>query len=166
MSNSRRGAAFWISTWGPVVLAIAVICLESTEAMGADHTSGPLHRLFEAIFGRIGEDSWNLIHHIVRKSGHFIGYGLVGLAWFRAWWRTFTSASYFRCMLFALLGTFLVASGDEWHQTFLPNRQGQFTDVLLDCTGSLVILSMTFLFLRVGHSRALLLREAASRRPN
>jgi VanZ family protein len=166
MSSSRRGAAFWISTWGPVVLAIAVICIESTEAMGADHTSGPLHRLFEAIFGRIDDDSWNLIHHILRKSGHFVGYGLVGLTWFRAWWRAFPSTSFFRCMLFALLGTFLVASGDEWHQTFLPNRSGQFTDVLLDCTGSLVILSVTYLFLRVCHSRTLLLRDAACRRPN
>jgi len=36
--------------------------------------------------------------------------------------------------------TFLVASADEIHQCYLPNRTGTFTDVLLDCAGAATLL--------------------------
>lgn len=42
----------------------------------------------------------------------------------------------------ALLGTALIASSDELHQAFLPDRTGMFSDVLLDCSGALVMLSL------------------------
>ena len=32
---------------------------------------------------------------------------------------------------------FLYACSDEWHQTFIPQRSGRFTDVLIDCVGIL-----------------------------
>jgi VanZ family protein len=43
------------------------------------------------------------------------------------------------------LSTFLVASADEFHQSFLPNRTGQFRDVLLDSCGALVLGLLLFL---------------------
>ena len=130
---------------------------------GADHTSCPLHRLFEYIFGPISEENWESIHHFIRKTGHFAGYGLVGLSWLHAWWRTLPAASFFRCSLLALFGTFLVASCDEWHQSFLPNRTGAFSDVLLDCSGSLALLAISYLVLRIFRHRSLLLRSAVTK---
>ena len=50
--------------------------------------------------------------------------------------------------LIALLGTALVASCDEWHQTFLPNRTGSPWDVLLDCTGAIVLQLIVYVFMR------------------
>jgi VanZ family protein len=155
MSNSRRGVRFWVNAWLPVALGICVIALESTEFMGADHTSGPLRRLFEAIFGHFSNKNWDLIHHLVRKTGHFIGYGLIGLAWLRAWWMTLPRAGYTQSALLGLLGTALVASADEYHQTFLPNRTGTPWDVLLDCCGAIVWLSMVYVFMRVRAPRKL-----------
>jgi VanZ family protein len=38
-----------------------------------------------------------------------------------------------------MLGTYLIASCDELHQTFLPNRSGSIWDVLIDCSGALVM---------------------------
>jgi VanZ family protein len=36
----------------------------------------------------------------------------------------------------AILGTALVASLDEWHQSFIPSRTGRWQDVALDtCAG-------------------------------
>ena len=84
MWNDRRRAAFWIRAWLPVLLGIAMIVLESTEWMGADNTSGPLRAIYQAIFGHVTNAQWNVIHHYLRKSGHFIGYGFIGLAWLRA----------------------------------------------------------------------------------
>jgi VanZ family protein len=42
----------------------------------------------------------------------------------------------FRWATIAVLGTALVASLDEWHQSFIPSRTGTPRDVLLDtCAG-------------------------------
>jgi len=48
----------------------------------------------------------------------------------------------------ALLGTALVASCDEWHQSYLPNRTGTPWDVLLDCTGAIVLQLIIYVFMR------------------
>jgi VanZ family protein len=49
----------------------------------------------------------------------------------------------------ALVGTALVASWDEWHQTLLPNRTGSPWDVLLDCCGALFMQMAAFMYLRL-----------------
>jgi hypothetical protein len=75
MSSNRSSWLYWVSAWLPVAVGMAVILMESTEALGAEHTSGPLRWLFEAIFGHVANARWALIHHVLRKSGHFLGYG-------------------------------------------------------------------------------------------
>jgi len=149
MSNSRRGLRFWIGAWWPVAAGIAVIALESTKYLGADQTSHPLRVLFEALFGPVGDPRWETIHHYIRKSGHFLGYGGLGLAWLRALWMSLPPYRFFLASGLALAGTALVASWDEWHQTLLPNRTGSPWDVLLDCCGALVMLSAAFMYLRL-----------------
>ena len=149
MSNSSRGSLrYWISTWLPVVIGIGVIALESTEMFGAEYTTGPLRRIYQFLFGRVSDSNWEIIHHYVRKSGHFIGYGLIGLAWLRAWWMTLPRSRFLPDALLALAGTALVASCDEWHQTFLPNRTGTPWDVLLDCTGAITLQLIVYVFMR------------------
>ncbi|MGA3129973.1 MAG: VanZ family protein [Terracidiphilus sp.] len=147
--QGRRGVGYWISAWLPVLIGVCVIVLESTPMFGADHTSGPLRRIFQALFGPVGDARWDLIHHYIRKTGHFIGYGLIGLAWLRAWRMSWPRTRFrFKAGL-ALLGTVLVASWDEWHQTFLPNRTGSPWDVLLDCCGALTMLLIAYMFVRL-----------------
>lgn len=45
----------------------------------------------------------------------------------------------YRWIILSMLITFLYACTDEFHQTFVPGRAGRFTDVLIDCTGALII---------------------------
>jgi VanZ family protein len=149
MSNRPRGLKFWIYAWLPVVMGIGVIVLESTEAFGSDHTRGPLRWLFQAIFGAVSDDRWEMIHHLVRKSGHFLGYGILGLAWLRAWWMTLPHSIFLQDALLSFLGTAMTASADEFHQTFLPNRTGSPWDVLLDCCGALAMQLLVYVFMRV-----------------
>jgi VanZ family protein len=104
--------------------------------------------LFQFIFGPIGDARWDLVHHYIRKSGHFVGYGLIGLAWLRAWWFTLPHSRFLPDALLALLGTALIASCDEWHQSYLPNRTGTPKDVLLDCTGAIVLQLIVYTFMR------------------
>jgi len=148
MSNSKRGIWFWFKVWFPVVLGIGVIMIESTEYLGADQTSLPLRRIFEALFGHVGDEAWALVHHLLRKTGHFLGYGFIGLAWLRAWWFTLPRSRFMMDAFLALLGTALVASADEWHQTFLPNRTGRYQDVLLDCSGAIAMQLVVYIFMR------------------
>jgi VanZ family protein len=140
-----------MNVWWPVLLAITVIFFESTQFMGANNTSGPLRHLFEAVFGPIADDRWMIIHHIVRKCGHFFGYGLMSLAWLRAWTMSRPNLTLLGCGLAALLSTTLVASCDEWHQATLPNRTGTPSDVLLDSLGALVLLFLVLAWERFFH---------------
>ena len=147
-NRPRSGFWYWVYIWLPVAIGIAVIMVESTEAFGSDNTSHPLRMLFEAIFGRVSPARWEIIHHYIRKSGHFLGYGFIGLAWLRAWWFTLTHSRFRTDALLALLGTAVIASCDEWHQSFLPNRTSSVWDVLLDCTGAIVLQLIVYLYMR------------------
>ena len=130
-------------------LAVCVIAVESTAYLGADQTSGPLRWIWEHFFGQVGDRRWELFHHLIRKTGHFVGYGTMGLLWLRAWWMSLPRAGLLLAATLALLGTALVASADEFHQSFLPNRTGVPSDVLLDCSGAVVLLLLTCIFLRL-----------------
>jgi VanZ family protein len=148
MSNNALGVRFWIRAWLPVVVTSGLVALESTPWFGADRTSGPLRHIWEWLFGAVTNRHWHIIHMLIRKSGHFLGFGLVGLTWLRAWWMTLPRAGFFAVELLALAGSALVASADEYHQSFLPNRTSSPRDVLLDCFGALVVQTLVYLYTR------------------
>ena len=148
MLSSRRGVRFWISAWLPVLIGIAAIATESTPTFGADRTAHPLQWLLQLIFGPISDSTFDVIHHLIRKSGHFIGYGLIGLAWLRAWRMTYPRLHFLSACVESLLCTALLATWDEWHQSFLPNRGSSPWDVLLDCCGASAMYVLVYLWLR------------------
>lgn len=139
--------------WFPVVACAMVFAVESTKYFGADHTSEPLRRVAVALFGSAVNAHWALIHHLIRKTGHFTGYGLFSLVCFRAFWKQFTGIAVrmqrqLQAHGLALLFTFLVAGADEFHQSFLPNRTGLFSDVLLDTCGAAALGLVLFVAMR------------------
>ena len=157
--SGREGLKFWISAWLPVAVGIGIIMMESTKSFGADHTSHPLRLIWEAIFGPVSNAQWVIIHLVIRKTGHFLGYGFIGVAWLRAWWMTLPRSDFLEDAFFALLGTALVASADEWHQTFLPNRTGSVWDVLLDCTGAITLQLAVYIYMRLMRPKQLIRPE-------
>ena len=155
-------------TWLPVLAFAMVFAVESTSYFGADRTSAPLQRVAEAIFGYDVCVHWDLIHHLIRKTGHFMGYGIFSLVCFRGFWMTLQSAAFrmlrqLRAHGLAILATFLVASADEFHQSFLPNRTGQFSDVLLDCCGAVALCLVLFLAMQAVEGRRQARARAACR---
>ena len=137
---------------------LAVIARESTEGFSGLRTSPMLRPIWEKLFGIETDAHWAVIHHLLRKCGHFAGYGTLGLTWLRAWllqwmeplrmrqsiiWRGWSFAM-------ALWCTALIASLDELHQTFLPDRTGVVQDVVLDTMGALALCTATALFWRRG----------------
>ncbi len=112
--------------------------------MSAANTSRWLLPIWVKLFGPITPERWEVVHHYIRKTGHFVGYGTVSLGFFDAWrvtvehrwteWRVrFRSAAGL-----ALLSTLLLASWDEWHQSFLPGRTSSPRDVALDFCGAMM----------------------------
>lgn len=148
----------WLSlTWLPVMVMLVAIAIESTHAFSSDHTSGWLRSLYQAIAGQVSDTRWLEIHHYIRKTGHFTGYGLLGLAWLRAWllfwlipmkhrsegvWRGYA-------MVMGVACTTLVASLDELHQSFMADRTGVVSDVWLDTTGAVCLILLSFLIGRL-----------------
>jgi VanZ family protein len=147
-----------LQAWLPVLTFAMVFAVESTSYFGADRTSAPLQRVAEAIFGYGVGLHWEVIHHLIRKTGHFMGYGIFCLICFRGFWIELQGAvsrltRQLRAYGLAVLVTFLVASADEFHQSFLPNRTGQFSDVLLDTCGGMVLGLMLFLAMQAAEDR-------------
>jgi VanZ family protein len=135
-----------------------VFAIESTPYLGSDRTSAPLRRLAEILFGNGVDAHWVSIHHLIRKTGHFMGYGIFSLVCFRAFWITLQSVAFhlprqLQSHGLAILATFLIASADEYHQSFLPNRTGQFSDVLLDCCGAAAMCFVLFVGMQITEDR-------------
>lgn len=141
--------SFWVRTWLPVGLGVGIIALESTTLFGADHTSGPFRWLYQTLFGPVNDAEWSVIHFYLRKSGHFLGYGLLALAWLRAWWLTLPRSVFVTDAMLALLGTAMTASADEMHQTFLRGRTGTPWDVLIDCSGAITLQLLVYIGMRI-----------------
>lgn len=146
------GFGAWVGVWLPAAIACGVIACESTEAMGAAHTSAWLRPIFESVLGRLSDPTWELVHHLLRKTGHFVGYGAVCLTFLRGWLLTLarkarlkTWAWHLRSSWLAVLSTFVVASCDEIHQAFVPGRTGTPWDVLLDTCGAVVVCAALWL---------------------
>jgi VanZ family protein len=140
-----RNAPQNVSTWLPPLIAALVIAAESTSVFSAENTSGWLRPFFEHLFGHMTDTFWGELHFAIRKTGHFIGYGMVCLTFLRAWLRTLASSvpstakrwRLLSCEL-AVFSTVVIASLDEWHQHFLPSRTGRIQDVGIDTAGALV----------------------------
>jgi VanZ family protein len=79
-----------------------------------------------------------------------VGYFVLSVLLFRAWKATLRLPALWalRWSAVAFFMSALVASMDEWHQTYLPSRTGAISDVLLDSSAALTAQIVIFLFLR------------------
>jgi VanZ family protein len=84
---------------------------------------------------------------LFKKLAHATAYGiLMGLWWAALKGMPLSGGSR---LIVAFLLTLLYAVSDEWHQTFVSNRHGQLTDVLIDSIGILI----TTLIIRLRRQR-------------
>jgi len=128
---------------------MVVIAIESTDYLSAEHTSRFLYPLLHFLFN-ISPARFLIVHHYLRKTGHFTGYFILSVLLFRAWKATLRMPAAWatRWAAIAFFMTALVASLDEWHQTFLPSRTGTFRDVVLDSAGALTAQLLIYLYWR------------------
>lgn len=125
--------------WIAAILWLIVIAIESTALLSAANTSRFLYPMLHFIF-RMGWERFAFWHFYIRKTGHVVGYATLSILLFRAFRASLPAmdgASWSPLWsTFAVFGTAIVASLDEWHQSFIPSRTGRWQDVVLDtCAG-------------------------------
>jgi VanZ family protein len=128
-----------LKAWIAAILWLIVIAIESSALLSAHNTSRILYPLLHFLFG-LDWARFEVWHFYIRKTGHVVGYAILSILLFRAWRATLpamTDVSWtLRWATIAVLGTVIVASLDEWHQSFIPSRTGRWQDVVLDsCAG-------------------------------
>jgi VanZ family protein len=128
-----------LKAWVAAGLWLILIAIESSALLSAHNTSRILYPLLHFLFGMDWEH-FEVWHFFIRKSGHVVGYAILSTLLFRAWRATLPTMSDVkwtpRWATIAILGTALVASLDEWHQSFIPSRTGRWQDVVLDTCAS------------------------------
>jgi VanZ family protein len=82
--------------------------------------------------------------YVVKKGGHALGYGLLGLSYYYALPRSLSRV--YRWIL-ALIMVILFALSDEYHQSFVQGRNSSLGDVAIDTLGAIIAL-----FLGAGYS--------------
>jgi VanZ family protein len=126
-------------SWIPTIAWLCLLAMFSSDVFSAEHTGSILQKILQALFGEISEQRFVLIHFLLRKSAHFCSYGMLSAFAFFSWRATFPAfkAWSVRWSGLALLLTLVAASGDEFHQSFVPSRTSSPRDVLLDMVGAI-----------------------------
>lgn len=148
-SKSANSPAW--KAWVAAILWLGLIAFESSNGLSAEKTGGILYPLLHFLFG-LDPVRFLTWHFLIRKIGHIVGYSVLSLLFFRAWSATIQVTGGPRWSMvwagIAFTMTALVASLDEWHQTFLPSRTGTIRDVALDSAAALVTQVLIYSWLR------------------
>ena len=141
--------------WWPVLVWLGIIRLESTQMASSTNTWGLLYAVLSRVAPHIDPYLVGSLNEVLRKTGHFFGYGILGVLVFyalrntnRGWltplllrrWGLYLHDLW--RMEWALLGmmvALMTASFDEIHQSFIPSRTGRWQDVVLDLCGAAVL---------------------------
>ena len=150
--GSATGNAAW-KPWLAAILWTVVIATESSDAFSASHTGRYLYPLLTWLFGPLDPIRYEIWNVALRKTGHVLGYGILCVLFFRSWRVTLQDriGGWSRkAAIMAWIMTAIVASLDEWHQSYIPSRTGTYRDVVLDSAASLAALLLVFLWSRNG----------------
>ena len=82
---------------------------------------------------------FKFVEFLVRKVTHFVGFGCIALGIFFAWGKRRFAAGV------AIVGTALIATLDEFRQSFTPGRMMSVQDVMLDTAGAIVFVGIVVL---------------------
>lgn len=106
----------------------------------------------ERIFGMdLSElDRFHLVEKLtypIRKSAHMTEYAILAML-AMLFWRAWETEEKRACLLSFLLAA-VYAGSDEFHQLFVPGREGMVTDVFIDAMGALTGLLFLWIVRRI-----------------
>jgi VanZ family protein len=153
MAGNNLSKTIWrgrIARYAPLFLWIGVIFFLSSTLGSMSHTSRIIRPLLEWLFPDASAETITLYHAYIRKFAHFTEYAILAFLasrGFRGSSKAFLQKYWYAASIALVV---LIASIDEFNQSFNPQRTGAFSDVWLDCFGGIfMILSI----LAIGRKR-------------
>jgi VanZ family protein len=144
----------FLKNWLPVLIWLGVIFLGSTDLMSAEHTSRFIVPFLRWVKPDISPETLASIHFIIRKAAHLSEYAVLALLLLRA---SICTINIKRSMsilyAYVWLACFLVATTDEFHQTFVASRDASGGDVMIDTIGAVLGLLVGAVFERKHSTR-------------
>ncbi|HTH48593.1 MAG TPA: VanZ family protein [Candidatus Limnocylindria bacterium] len=152
--------------WLPVLTWAGFIFWGSTDVLSGAHTSRFLRPVLEWLLPDPGADAFEQIQLAVRKAGHVTEYAVLtallwralngpGLGQTRPWPRRLAWLAWSLAVAYA--------ASDEFHQTFIPSREGSLRDVGIDALGAALALGLIWWRGRCRHRWAGLARSSGVR---
>lgn len=133
---------------GILIIAWMIVIFIFSAMAGDDSTnlsSGLLHTILKVIPSLAESQT---AHLIVRKLAHMTEYAILcGLILNLEY--QITNKVKFKQVVIAILGSFLYACTDEWHQTFISGRSGNMLDVGIDTLGAIIAIAVTFSIIQI-----------------
>ena len=134
--------------WLPPVIWMVVIFSASGDSASMVHSSRLFEPLMRWLFPWLAQGRIEEIHYIVRKCVHLAEFSILALLLWQAIRHTQITVT--RRWLWSQSGLALAlvlfyAASDEFHQTFVPGRTGQVSDVLVDTAGGAIGLGVLWL---------------------
>lgn len=134
----------------PAAVAVCIFCFSAQSADESSQLSdGLLYSIVSALSDLFGlnasAEMIEMFSGLIRKAAHVTEYIVLCASLNIAF---YVSADRNYKTWLSLLIVFLYACTDEIHQLFVPGRSGQFTDVLIDCSGAAVLSLIIFVFVK------------------
>ncbi|HEX4668122.1 MAG TPA: VanZ family protein [Chthoniobacterales bacterium] len=126
----------FLKAWLPVFLWMALMFVGSTDLMSAEHTSRFLAPFLRWLDPHISRATIAEIHLALRKAAHVMEYAILTGLLCRAL-RGMINGFWPRAAV-AFLPAMIFAAADEFHQRFVPSRNGSIYDVLVDYGGAVL----------------------------
>ena len=121
-------------------LVVFLFCISIFFITSSPDSSGQRTRDIIAVMTDLSKSQVTMISFILRKSAHFLVFGILVLL---VWWAIKDRPkSYFYAWLFATL----YGATDEWHQVYVWGRTPRIRDVIIDSTGAIVFLLIIYFF--------------------
>lgn len=141
----------FLRSWWPALLWACLIFSLSTDSFSPEHTASILYPIFHWLAPSLTPQSFEPIHHIIRKSAHFTEYFVFCMLLFRGVRRE-RSGWRWTWALAALSIAAGYSALDEIHQAFVASRTASPWDSLLDSMGAFVASAAIWLWLHIRKS--------------
>ncbi len=126
--------------WLPVLIWMAVIFSASGDTKSFNRSSRIIGPLVKLIYPSISEENLDRVVTLIRKCAHLTEYAILAALFWRALekpaWRNPKPWNR-NVAIAAVIFVALYAATDEFHQSLVPGRQGQFSDVVIDTIGGI-----------------------------
>jgi VanZ family protein len=138
-----------------------MLFVESTDMASAKNTSGLLYSVISFVAPGVDHAFIDLLNEVLRKTGHFLGYGTLSVLVFfalrntnrdrirrlikRHWGVYLRDLWRLEWSFIGVMSSLGMATYDEIHQSFIPSRTGRWQDVILDTCGAIAMQMLLYL---------------------